>query len=79
MDYRTSTVMLTFTPSNQTRCTTIQIISDEIIEESEQFSVILTNISPQGIIEEDTACITIIDEPIVNRTFIIYNWVLIIA
>lgn len=71
VDYRAATVMLTFAPSNQPgmMCTTIEIISDEVPELSEQFSVVLTSVSPDGVIIEDTSCITIVD-PIENRRFI---------
>ena len=68
LDYRAARVMLTFDSTNPgMRCTIIQIFSDNETEEQEQFSVILTSVSPDGIIMEDTACITIIDEPIEIR------------
>lgn len=68
MDYRAATVMLTFDQSGM-RCTTIQIISDETPEIPEEFSVILTSVSPGGIIVDDTACITIVDPAIEIRRF----------
>ena len=75
VDYRAATVMLTFAPSNQPGmgCTTIQIIRDDIPELPEQFSVILTSVSPAGIIKEDTACITIIDPFEIRKFTIHYN------
>ena len=70
LDYKAATVMLNFNSTNPAmKCTTIQIISDNMTEENEQFSVVLTSVSPDGIIMEDTACITIIDEPIEIRRF----------
>jgi hypothetical protein len=69
VDYRAATVMLTFDQSGML-CTTIQIISDEIPELPEVFSVILTSVSPDGIIMDDTACITIVDPVVEIRKFI---------
>jgi hypothetical protein len=69
VDYRVTTVMLTFDQSGMI-CTMIQIISDEIPELPEQFSVILTSVSPDGIIIDDTACISIVDPVVEIRRFI---------
>ena len=68
VDYRVATVMLTFNQSGM-RCTTIEIISDETSEIPEEFSVILTSVSPSGIIMDDTTCITIVDPIIEDRRF----------
>lgn len=68
MDYRVATVILTFNQPGM-RCTTIQIINDEIPEMPEEFSVILTSVSPSGIIMDDTTCVTIVDPVIENRRF----------
>ena len=55
--------MLTFTNETGRRCATIVIKDDGDVEESpEEFSVILVRASPEGIIAENTTCITIIDQ-----------------
>ena len=68
MDYRVATVMLTFDQPGM-RCTMIEIINDKTPEMSEEFSVILTSVSPSGIIMDDTTCITIVDPIIEDRRF----------
>ena len=53
---------LTFVPSDQIKCTNIQILDDEITNEpDEQFSMTLTSATPFGDFSNTTAVITITD------------------
>ena len=59
-----SQFMLRFQPSDdiQTKCTKVGIISDTVVETTEQFSVKLTSVSPEGTFIQDTSCISIVDD-----------------
>ena len=63
-DFMSSRFILRFQPSDdaQTKCTKVGIISDSVIEPTEQFSVKLTSVSPEGTFIQDTSCISIIDD-----------------
>ena len=56
--------MLRFQPSDdiQTKCTKVGIIGDTVVEPTEQFSVKLTSVSPEGTFIQDTSCISILDD-----------------
>ena len=58
-----SGLMWRFLPSVDVliQCRRVGIINDSIEEPTEEFSVKLTNVSPEGTIVNDTSCISILD------------------
>ena len=58
-----SGLMWRFLPTDDflIQCTRVGIINDTIVEPTEEFSVKLTNVFPEGTIVNDTSCISIID------------------
>ena len=58
-----SGLMWRFLPTDDVliQCRRVGIINDTIVEPTEQFSVKLTNVSPEGNIVNDTSCISILD------------------
>ena len=67
MDYTTSTLMLTFQPSNdgQMLCGNVSIINDNLGNEGDElFSVVITNVSSNKVLigPNNESCVTIVDD-----------------
>lgn len=55
-------MVLTFEPGDVEQCVNISTMSDDVVEEEETFSVLLSNASPQNVtLMPDRASVAIID------------------
>ena len=63
LDYRVDSnqVLFTAAPGTQTRCIAVQIVEDDLIEDSELFSIVFSSPSPFVVLPLSLASVTITD------------------